>query len=318
MEAPHTSRQLLALAAALAVAGPMFAPASAYARPGGLGGPPLPAGPTAVRIAEEDLHVRVGFEQVEVAAALQLENRGRRTSFEVVFPCVRGGYDAGVTGISCLTPLRVSVRGKRLEPHSRWVDDERGEWVWQMALERRERVALEVSYAAKLVRQDGAEPVADVSVVYYWLRAGARWSGPIGRLDITVETPLDNLLFVAPDGYDRAPGRLTWSLRDVEPAEDLVLGVHTQTSRRLLDAFGAPRADELAARREAGRYDREALRAVASDLRESVRGPDGGYGELLRRSTARHGLSTVPRARLVRCVAESVALLDALASRPPP
>jgi hypothetical protein len=77
-----------------------------------------------------------------------------------------------------------------------------------------------------------------MGLFYYVLRTGARWAGPIGELEMTVTLPFDALAWISPAGYTRAPGRITWRLKDHEPVDDLVLIGHLPTMHEQVQAGG--------------------------------------------------------------------------------
>ncbi len=178
-----------------------------------------PHGPVAIAVTREDLSIDAGLDYAEVRAVLHLENRGPARDLLVGFPCARGER-AGVVGLDCATPIRVTVAGRALAV-KRVVAGQGGEWTWPMQLAAGARPQIEVRYRARLANDRYPHGAFGMLALHYRLTTGAEWLGPIEQLTMTVHTPSDAIALVGPAGYVRSPHEIRWNLKDYEPTRDV-------------------------------------------------------------------------------------------------
>ena len=118
-------------------------------------------------------------------------------------------------------------------------------WAWPMSMAAGEVVELVVSYSLPLVNDNYGTPAHGMAALAYKLVTGATWAGPIRELEIVLRLPHAAVAWIAPAGYRREPGVIRWTLRDVEPDEDLVVFV---APGPFVPASDAERAREQAER----------------------------------------------------------------------
>jgi hypothetical protein len=119
------------------------------------------------------------------------------------------------------------------------------------------------------------------------------------------------LLFVAPAGYQREAGRITWTLDDYEPTEEVILLPEPRASSWLAHAIGGKTAAELRQRIDAGDYRKADIDQAIAMMREP-----GSWGEEWRKIISPLGGVPVPaQDRVDATTAESLRLLDDLAAR---
>jgi hypothetical protein len=304
MRAPPSPFALV-LAVVLAVGG---APAAADPHPMASGATPAPTTDSQVAMTEETLHIAMDLRTASVTAAVTLENRGPATRLVVGFPCAVG-EDAGAIDVPCKLPLAVTIDGKRQRASKKKTSRTTHHWTWPMKLAAGQKVALVVTYRAPLINDRYKVPAMGMGLFTYRLTTGARWAGPIGSLRITVDLLHDALLYVAPAGYTRAPGRITWTLTDHEPTEEVIIIPHPMAGGRLVGgAGGAARARERLA---AGDYPKADVEAAIAALRDDER-RTRDWLPLISRVA---GLAAPPPERADAVVRESIALLEQLAAR---
>ncbi|HEV8321617.1 MAG TPA: hypothetical protein VG389_08395 [Myxococcota bacterium] len=281
------------------------------------GAHPAPSTDVAVGIAREVLSVTVGPKTAAVDALLVLENHGAPTKLMVGFPC-DAGPEPGAAGVPCKTKITVTADGKPIAAKVRKTSAKEWHWVWPMAFGAAARVALAVRYDAPLINPRYEVPVEGMGLFHYRLTTGARWAGPIGELEITVNTPFDALIWISPGGYVREPGRLTWRLKDVEPAEDLVFAPAVPVAAWEYAALGGGSIAEVRARRDAGDFEKKAMLALVERLKEDFgehaeaeRIVVGYLGVIARMS----GLPLPAPERLRATALESARVLESLALR---
>jgi hypothetical protein len=215
------------------------ASASADPMPMSAGDQPAPSTSAEIALAREELTIDVTRTEARVRAVLHLENRGPAARIPVGFPC-DAGDEPGLAGLDCRTKIQVVVDGKKVAAKKK-----RAHWVWPMRFAAGQKVDVEVSYASKLRNDRYEQGFSGMGTLYYRLATGARWAGPIGELSMRVTLPTDAVAHIAPPGYTREPGVVTWSLRDLEPTSDVALLFHPRylaASARELRA----NADEIA------------------------------------------------------------------------
>jgi hypothetical protein len=227
--------------AALALALPV---AAADPHPMSSGATPAPTTDAQVAMSAETLAIAIDQRAASVKAAVTLANPGAATKLVVGFPCAVGD-DAGAIDVPCKIPLTVTVGGKRVNATKRKTSKSVHHWTWPMKLGAGASVELVVSYRAPLVNERYTVPAYGMGLFTYRLTTGARWAGPIGTLRITVDHMHDALLFVAPAGGVRTPGRITWQLDGAEPTEEVILIPAPMAGNRLAQQIGGRTASRL-------------------------------------------------------------------------
>ena len=272
------------------------------------GGLPAPATSTTVALAREELSIEVDLTSAAVKAVLTLENRGPATRLDVGFPC-ESGVDPGVAALDCKTPISVAIDGKKVTTKLRKTRDGK-HWMWPMRLAADSRVSLTVSYRSRLHNDRYATAFFGMGILHYRLVTGASWAGPIGELEMRVDLPTDALVHIAPAGYTREHGRVTWKLAGVEPAEDLAITVHPMYLGRAAGGIRAKDRAVFAAAIAAGEVEKDALRGVAGEMRKEL-------PELVRYGLWFHdvagkklGLPAPAEADVRSCVEQSIALME--------
>ncbi len=290
----------LALAAPVAVADP---------HPMSSGATPAPTTDAQVAMTAETLAIAIDQRAASVKAAVTLANQGPATKLVVGFPCAVGEA-AGAIDVPCKVPLTVTVAGKRVKATKRKTSKAVHHWTWPMKVGAGASVELVVSYRAPLVNERYEVPAYGMGLFTYRLTTGARWAGPIGTLRITVDHMHDALLFVAPAGGVRTPGRITWQLDGAEPTEEVILIPAPMAGNRLAQQIGGRTAAEAAARVAAGDYRRADVEAAIAALRDS----DAELDQWLSTITGVAGLATPAKDRARASIAESIAVLERLAA----
>lgn len=176
---------------------------------------------TTVKMLKEDLLIELTGNMLKVRATFLFKNNGPRTSLPVGFPCEP--TDDEVAGMNCKSALKVAVKDRRTIPPLKTVENYGTCWVWNMEFQADEEVRLDLDYSAPIVNDRYSIPLGGIYFVYYPLRTGANWDGPIGELAIHVRMPVETIVQITPKGYTRTPGLIEWCLKDVEPAEDLFI-----------------------------------------------------------------------------------------------
>lgn len=273
------------------------------------GATPAPTTDAQVAMSAETLTIAIDQRAAAVKAAVTLTNPGPTTRLVVGFPCAVGD-DAGAIDVPCKVPLRVTVGGKRVKATKRKTGKAVQHWTWPMKLAAGASVEVIVSYRAPLINERYDVPAYGMGLFTYRLTTGARWAGPIGTLRITVDHLHDALLYVAPAGGVRTPGRITWQLDGVEPTEEVVLIPAPMAGNRLAQQIGGRTAAEAAARIAAGDYRRADVDAAIAALR----GSDAELERWLPTISRVAGLTTPPTDRARATIAESIALLEGLAA----
>lgn len=284
------------------------------------GASPAPTDSAEIAMVEEQLAITMDVRSAAVRAEITLENRGPATALEVGFPCALGDA-AGAIDVPCTTAIAIRVDGKRVAAKKRKQSAKLANWVWLLKLGEKARTKLVVSYQAPLRNDRYSVPAAGLGAFTYRLTTGARWAGPIGKLIITVDHLHEGLLFVAPAGYQRSPGRLTWTLTDHEPTEEVILMPHPMAGMDLARALGAlePKrrgkksaTEYLRARVESGDFTRAEIEAVAARLREH----GSSFGEDWLPMIARFAGVPAPAPERAKAVLEeSIRLLDEVTAR---
>lgn len=283
--------------------------AAADPHPMASGATPAPTTDAQVAMTEETLAIAIDLRTASVNAAVTLENQGPATTLVVGFPCAVGD-DAGAIDVPCKVPLTVTADGKKVKVTRPGRGGATRHWTWKMKLAAGQRVALAVAYRAPLVNDRYTTPAFGMGLFTYRLTTGARWAGPIGTLRITLDHMHDALLYVAPAGGVREPGRITWTLHDVEPTEEVIIIPAPYAGNHLAGALGARTAAAARARLAAGDYARADIERAIADLRDQRDLLD----EWLPTITRVAHLPTPPRAEAEAAVAGSIALLERLAA----
>ncbi len=193
------------------------ASAAADPAPMSAGRQPAPVKSSTIRIAREVLTIDLDRKASSVKAILELENGGPATRLDVGFPC-DPRLDETVSGLECKTRLDVRIDGKKQKARRKGKH-----WVWPMRFAEGQKVVLEVAYRSPLRNDRYENPYAGMGALTYRLLTGATWAGPIGELEMTVNLPTDTIAWIAPAGYTRERGRVTWKLASYEPTSDLAI-----------------------------------------------------------------------------------------------
>ena len=215
---------------------------------------PMPREGTQVGILRENLSIDVRFDAMAVVAKLVLENRGAATTLPVGFPCYTH-LDEDVVGLRCETELRVEVKGEPLKPEKQPTSEDEHHWLWSIDFAPEERIEVVVRYTEPMVNERYSLPIKGMGALTYRLSTGAAWDGPIGTLDMRISLPVETITFIAPAGYEREAGFITWKLRDFEPTGDLVVTLAPYETTTYVEAFGAKTYEIYQRNKEAGAYD---------------------------------------------------------------
>jgi hypothetical protein len=294
----------------LAVVGVVWSTAAlADPHPMSSGANPAPTTDAEVAMVAETLAIDIGPRTASVNAAVTLENRGAATSLVVGFPCATGP-DAGAVDPPCKLPVKVTANGKKVRVSRKKASKTLSHWLWTLKLAAGEKLELVVSYRAPLVNERYSVPADGMGLFAYRLTTGARWAGPIGTLQITVDHLHDALLFVSPPGYTREAGRITWKLTDHEPTEEVVLIPYPRIGNWLADAAGAKTSAELRTKVAAGDVDKAKLEALVKEMADGAELIDTWLPTITRIS----GVPMPARERVTAAIAESIALVEAAAA----
>jgi hypothetical protein len=284
---------------------------------------PVPQESTEVALVSEDLSVDVHFSSMDVVAKIVLENRGKAASLQVGFPCLPSTgpeTDPETVGLSCDTKIAVKVDGVAQKLTRKKTSPEEHHWVWPMRFEPAKPVALEVRYTQRMVNERYGIPVQGMGALTYRLSTGARWAGPIQRLDMEVRLPVETVLYATPPGFTREPGRIRWSLASFDPKGDLAILFAPYETMVFLGAFRAKTYPEYLKLRNAGLFDGEALKKLAGSFAKG-HGPEGMYGEalnLFKIFRPLRGLPVPDQATVGACAEESAKLIAELAAQARP
>src|SRR5262249_6050530 len=90
--------------------------------------------------------------------------------------------------------------------------------------------------------------------------------GPIKKLSITLNHMQEGLIFVSPPGYKREPGRLTWTLTDYEPTEEIIVMPQPGPSLYFATRIGAKTAAEARAKLLAGDFEKAYIDAIIDEI----------------------------------------------------
>ena len=297
--------------------------AAADPHPMASGATPAPTTEAQVAMTAETLTITIGQRDAAVTAAVTLANPGPPTSLVVGFPCAFGDA-AGQIDVPCKVPLAITVDGKRIRTKLARTDKRTGHWLWTMKLAAAATVPVVVAYRAPLINDRYSVPATGMGLFTYRLTTGARWAGPIGKLRITVDHTQDPLLFISPAGYQREAGRITWTLDDHEPTEEVVLVPHPIAASQLRRVIGGATTAEARKRLAAGDYKKADIEAVIAELDGPRRRADPRAqgatdepwgGDWLTLITRLGGVPAPTQARVAGVVAESRKLLEELAAR---
>jgi len=225
------------------------------------------------------------------------------------FPCAIGDA-AGQIDVPCKVPITVTARGKAVKP--KLVKAKTGShWEWPMAFAADEQVELVVAYRAPLVNERYSVPAQGMGIFTYRLTTGALWAGKIGKLDITVNHMHEALLYVAPAGYKREAGRLTWSLTDYEPDEEVIVIPQPMSGFELAARLGAKSAAELRTKLDAGDFAKADVERVIADMKRDGEELDHWLPLISRLG----GVPAPAKARVTATIDESLKVLDGLKQR---
>jgi hypothetical protein len=295
--------------AALAALGILAAVGTAAADPHPMatGANPAPTTDAQVAMKSETLTIDMAVASANVKAVITLENQGEATKLVVGFPCAYGDT-AGQIDVPCKVPLKVTLRGKKIKATKKKASKTDGFWQWPMKLAAGEKVELVVSYKTPLYNDRYGVPAAGMGVFTYRLTTGARWAGPIGKLDITVNTLHDALIYISPAGYKREPTTITWSFTDYEPTEEIAIMPVPQVGLMLTEGKTAAESRE---RVKAGNYKKATVEKVIAMLSEKDSSIRGEWPALIAKFG---GIPTPEPDRIDAVIAESTKLLQDMAA----
>lgn len=299
------------LRSAVLVCGVVLSPAAhADPHPMSSGSTPAPATDANIAMVAETLTIDIGLRAATVRAAVTLENRGEATALVVGFPCAVG-EDAGAIDPPCKLPLAVTANGKKVRVATKKTKIQ-SHWTWPMKLAAAEKVELVVSYRAPLVNERYTVPASGMGLFAYRLTTGARWAGPIGTLNITVDHMHDALLYVSPAGGKREPGRITWQLEDHEPTEEVLLIPYPRIGMDVATRAGAKTSAELRTKIAAGDVEKAKLDELVKEMTED--GPKMAKDWLP--TISRVSKVPLPAAdRVEATIKESIELVKAMAAK---
>ena len=273
------------------------------------GANPAPTTDAQVAMTAETLTIDMDPKAAAVRAAVTLVNQGAATKLVVGFPC-SAGEDAGQIDVPCKVPLKITARGKAVA--AKLVKAKTGaHWEWLMQLSANEQVELVVAYKAPLVNDRYNPPAQGMGIFTYRLTTGARWAGKIKKLDITVNHMHEALIFVSPAGYKREPGRLTWSLTDYEPDEEVIVMPHPIVGFAVAGMMGAKTAADMQKKIEAGDFKKADVERVLESFKREGESLDQWLPMISRLG----GVAAPAKARVAATVAETQKALEAIAQR---
>lgn len=282
------------------------ATASADPHPMATGANPAPTTDAQVAMTAETLTIDMAVASANVKAVVRLENQGDATKLVVGFPCAYGDA-AGQVDVPCKVPLKVTLRGKKVKATKKKASKTDGFWQWPMKLAAGETVELVVSYKTPLFNDRYDVPADGMGIFTYRLTTGARWAGPIGKLDITVHTLHDALLYISPAGYKRELGTITWSFTDYEPTEEVAIMPQPEVGLMLTEGKTAA---ESRARVKAGNYKKSTVENVIEMLKR-----DEGHVDWPPLIAKLGGVPAPDPDRVKAVIAESIQLLQDMAAR---
>jgi hypothetical protein len=179
-----------------------------------------------------------------------------------------------------------------------------------MKLAAGETVELIVSYKTPLYNDRYGVPAAGMGIFTYRLTTGARWAGPIGKLDITVNTLHDALLYIAPAGYKREATTITWSFTDYEPTEEVAIIPVPEVGLMLTQGKTAAESRE---RIKAGKYKKSTVENAIESLKRQ--GTESGASDWLALISKLGGVPAPDADRVKATIEESIKLLQDMAAR---
>ena len=277
--------------------------AAADPHPMASGASPSPGSTTDVALTQETLTIAIELRDASVTAAITLVNKGAATTLDVGFPC-SSGDSAGQVDVPCKVPLTVTANKKPVR-----TTKDKSHWIWKMKFAANESVDLVISYKAPLINPRYDVPVDGMGLFTYRLTTGAQWAGTIDKLAIEVDHANDALLFVSPAGYQREPGKITWTLENYEPTEELVIMPAPEAD--VAFAFGGKTIADKRKQLANGDFKK-------ADIQSSIdRLTQGGYiGERWPGIISKLGGVPTPTPQQVKTgIAESVKVLQTLAAR---
>jgi len=289
----------------------LLIPALAWADPHPMssGANPAPTVEAQVAMTAETLTIDIENKAAAVSAAVTLLNKGAATKLVVGFPCAVG-EEAGQVDVPCKVPLKITANKKAIA--AKLVRSKKSShWEWPMKFAADEQVDVVVKYRAPLVNDRYSVPASGMGIFTYRLTTGARWAGPIGKLDITVNHMHEALLFISPAGYKREAGRITWSLTDHEPTEEVVLIPHPSGGHRLAGSVGAKTAAEMKAKLDAGDFAKADIDHALGDMQRERDWSENWLPMISRLG----GVPEPSKDRVQAVIAESVKLLEELKKR---
>jgi hypothetical protein len=283
--------------------------ASADPHPMSSGANPAPTVETQIAMTAETLTIDIENKAAAVAAAVTLVNKGPATKLVVGFPCA-AGKDAGQVDVPCKVPLKITANKKPIA--AKLVRAKKAaRWEWPMKFAADEQVDVVVKYRAPLVNDRYSVPASGMGIFTYRLTTGARWAGPIGKLDITVNHMHEALLFISPAGYSRQPGRITWSLTDYEPTEEVAVIPHPSGGHALAGSVGAKTAAEMKAKLDANDFAKADIDRILADLQRDQDLVDNWLPMIAKLG----GIAEPAKDRARAVIAESVKILEELKKR---
>ncbi|MBI3271024.1 MAG: hypothetical protein HYZ53_18620 [Planctomycetes bacterium] len=196
-----------------------------------------------VRLAAEEVTLRLRRDRCEVTAEFSLENEGATKEIEVGFPDA-GTVDGPRDSQTLLRDLQVKVDGKAVVPAYRpdppSQDGQvsfRGWSVFPVRFAQGARTAISVAYWTP------PQPVERLALlptcaVLYVLRTGAAWKGTIGRARVALRLEdgltRSHLRGLTPAGARETDDGYLWEWTDLEPAEDVQVRFVTRDAGELL------------------------------------------------------------------------------------
>jgi len=281
--------------------------AAADPHPMATGANPAPTTDAQVAMTAETLTIDMAVASAQVKAVVTLENQGDATKLVVGFPCASGDT-AGQVDVPCKVPLKVTLRGKKVKATKKMASKTAGFWQWPMKLAAGEKVELVVSYKTPLYNDRYDVPAAGMGIFTYRLTTGARWAGPIGKLDITVNTLHDVLIYISPAGYTRTHNTITWSLTDYEPTEEIAIMPVPEIGLML---SGGKTAAESKAWLKSGKYKKSTVERAIEMLTKKDSSMTTDWPPLIAKLG---GVPAPDPDRIDAVIAESVKLLQDMAA----
>jgi hypothetical protein len=289
----------------------LFVPmvASADPHPMASGATPSPATESTVAMTAETLTIDIGLRHADVTAAVTLENPGAATKLFVGFPCSKGD-DVGHVDVPCKVKLAITANGKKVKVAKTKPTKTGGFWLWQMKMAAGEKVELVVKYKAPLLNDRYDTPGFGMGIFTYRLTTGARWAGAIGKLNITVNHLTEALWFVSPSGGKREPGRITWTLDNHEPTEEVVIIPQPMLASHLATALSVNTPAQARAKLDAGDYKKADIEKAITAMKEDVK---RGTERWLKIISPLGGVGVPAQERVDATIGDSIRLLEAIA-----